>query len=74
MAEQFCPIVGKIMFDTPQKAARAQAAMRKRGAPQVNCVSYRCEHCGRFHLGRPGSGSKVANRIRRIERSWGVHS
>jgi predicted RNA-binding Zn-ribbon protein involved in translation (DUF1610 family) len=50
--------VGKEQFSSPQlaaKVARRRTAARKRGGQQERPMgSYRCPHCGFFHIGGEG--------------------
>lgn len=47
--------IGKEAFDTPQAAAKARKHIARRwnAKRRDNLESYRCSHCGRWHLGRP---------------------
>lgn len=56
--------VGKVAFETASLAQRV-ARRRARSKAQAKGKVYRCQHCGKWHLGRPSA--KVSN-----NRGWRV--
>lgn len=59
--KRYCP-TGKVRYRSAEEAARAlDRVTRKRGPRgelvQIECASYPCPHCGRWHLtSRKGNG------------------
>jgi hypothetical protein len=61
---KFCAVMGKESFDSPQDAAAAAEAMRRRSYGQ-RIQGYRCEHCGCHHVGNKRDSRQNAVRFRR---------
>lgn len=58
---EFCPLTGKLIHDTPQKAARVAANQRRFGKPTE---SFRCRACNFWHTGR-SRNTKINKKRRR---------
>ena len=63
---------GKISYPTKAAANRAaRLSQKRRGGPVME--HFFCPHCQGFHIGRQNGALRVKAKMRRIERSWGVH-
>ena len=49
MARVLCPRTGKKMFPSPRAAETRRKTLKRKRNERL--ASYRCRHCGRWHLG-----------------------
>ncbi len=70
----FCNYSGKICYEHKSDAVAAAAAVNRRGGGAKSTV-YVCEHCTRYHIGRPNPiPTKIRKKVRAAAlRSTRVH-